>query len=351
VIFHQFMYSLTDFRHKFNPLLEAFFQEKISEIKPNSPILSELITKIADITLAPGKRIRPALLFYAYQAFGGKSFAGIQNYCLAIELFETFALIHDDIIDCAQKRRGVDTIHSYFTKKFKNASLGQSMAILAGDLALSFADELFYQKKPHHKLSGVYTQMKQDVITGQILDTLGPNSEGEAVMVIKLKTASYSTLAPLAIGAQLAGANSEQIKILQSYGESLGLAFQIQDDILGVFGNEKLLGKSATDDIKEGKKNLLYFTALSSFKNQSKNRFLSLWGKKDLSQKEAQIVRNLIRACGALSKVLKLYSNWKQKTQNCLTSEYFDKDTLSVFKNITDAILNINPHDYAFQSD
>ncbi|MBI2611609.1 polyprenyl synthetase family protein [Candidatus Gottesmanbacteria bacterium] len=330
------MNQLTKFQKQFNSILETFIFTKLKQVKGAPVVVRKGIEQLAKITLSGGKRIRPAFIYYGYKMCGGKSFAEIKNYLLAIEILQTFALIHDDIIDRATKRRGVETI---------NSRLGNNMAILCGDLAYTWSDELFYQNCPTKNLSSLFEQMKQQVIMGQILDLYSPQKEKDVVQMMEWKTASYSVEKPLCIGAILAAASAEKINTLSFIGINIGLAFQTQDDIFGVFGREEKLGKSTLDDLRNGKKTLLYFKTLANLNPIKKQEFFSLWGNSKAGYNELRVIQKIVTNSGGLVKVINLYKNWKKEAISLLQSPNFDKKYVRELLDIISDILILEKHD------
>jgi len=211
--------------------LARFFGRKRAEAAKLGPAVVELVDQVADVTLRGGKRMRPFLAWVGYHAMQNSEFR-IQNKTpkdvlramLGIELFQTFALIHDDIMDEDSTRRGGKTVQEHF--RTQNLELndqgkhfGESMAILAGDLALMWADELMGARDDILKL---YQKMKEEVIYGQMLDVTG----GAKDKADELKTAWYSVVRPLQIGSGLA------LKTWERYGVPVGRLFQLRDDVM-----------------------------------------------------------------------------------------------------------------------
>lgn len=224
---------------------------------------TDLTDSIQETISAGGKRIRPTLLYVAYTGGGGKDDSLIFSVGAAIELFHTFALIHDDILDNSSTRRGKPTIYK---------KEGLSSALLAGDLSIFFANELFYSvikgMDETQQISHQWQLLQEEVIKGEYLDMALANvpsvSESNVMKIMEYKTARYSFMRPLLIGSLLAGGSSQIQQSLSDFGKNIGIAFQIQDDILGIFGNEAITGKSVNSDILEGKMTLLMVRLIAS---------------------------------------------------------------------------------------
>ncbi|PLW80572.1 hypothetical protein C0585_01945 [Candidatus Woesearchaeota archaeon] len=247
--------QLLKYKEKLEQELENFFKRK----KELSITLEEkeIITIIEDYTLRGGKRLRAYLQHLITTGLGGEDDlrAG-----MAMELLQSFFLIHDDIIDKDDYRRGGETPHFTYRKNYKqlipandNEHISNSLAILAGDLAFSYSNELM--SKVSAKANIVMNKVSQTVIIGQKRDTLSAYKEYDEKEILenyRLKTASYTFLAPMRIGSIIAGQDIDFSKI----SENLGIAFQIQDDLLDYYGSEEL-GKPNFSDLKEGKKTII----------------------------------------------------------------------------------------------
>lgn len=319
------MKKLFSFKQKFDPKLAAFLDLKISQTRKIDPKILPITQKIKDFVLRGGKRFRPAFLFYGFKACGGENEEKVFPSCLAVELFHAFALIHDDIIDNSNLRRGGPALHKV---------LGVSGAILAGDLLFSWAEEVFGEKARKY-----WDFLKEEVILGQYLEIklfslensqnlkrsreILRDLEQDLLKILEYKTARYSVVRPLQIGASLAGAKEKELKVLENYGLPLGIAFQITDDILGMFGEEETIGKPVDSDLREGKATLLIVKTISKLKAQSAKcktkktprewpsahsrgertlkKFLNLLGNRGATKKDLEWVRNLIRKTGALA--------------------------------------------------
>lgn len=222
--------------------LKQFFAKKRKEAERIHPSVVELVDQVADVTMRGGKRMRPFLCWLGYAAviaasepesvlkgIPGQARDDIKNVMLALELFQTFALIHDDIMDDDTERRGGPTVH---------ARVGVSMAILAGDLALAWADEVMWKGSLDYArddLILLYEKMKEEVVYGQTLDIAGGSKE----KADEFKTAWYSVVRPLQIGSLLAAALSEVegspssiLDTWERYGVAVGKLFQLRDDVL-----------------------------------------------------------------------------------------------------------------------
>jgi len=221
---------------------------------------SDLLDQVRQLTLRGGKRLRPALLAGGAALFDRNAFASpaVIDAGAALELLHAYFLIHDDIMDEDEVRRGGPSVHAALMRAKGDAKLGRDLAILAGDLAAALHEGLLanLEAPPARRqaIARIFAEMHLDVVHGQTLDLLGSASAEE---VASRKTASYTTVGPLAAGATLGGADADQVARLAEIGRPLGVAFQIRDDLLGAFGRSDRTGKPVGTDLKSGKRTLL----------------------------------------------------------------------------------------------
>jgi geranylgeranyl diphosphate synthase, type I len=228
-----------------------------------NPAVAVVIDAIESLIDAGGKRLRPALCYWAYIGSGGAPGAPmLADVCAALELVHVFGLVHDDIVDGAEHRRGVPTVHRRLAHDFPVPGDGQharqvgtSLGILAGDLALTFGDRLLDRVPPD--VRGLVGELKTEMCAGQILDVVMAAQEtwdlDQAIQVALYKSAKYSVERPLQIGACLATGSAVLPPELSEFGIALGLAFQLVDDLLDVFGDPDRTGKPRGGDLAEGK--------------------------------------------------------------------------------------------------
>ncbi|MBI3956086.1 polyprenyl synthetase family protein [Candidatus Gottesmanbacteria bacterium] len=244
--------------------LEFFFTKKKREAKKISRHCTLLVDQVTDFTMRGGKRTRAFLVWLGHETaresrVKSKTSQELLQTMMAIELFQSFALIHDDIIDQDSVRRGGPTVHEFFRihasthqriNPRKAQHFGTSMAILAGDLALVWADELMEKVKSQEsrdKSEDIYQRMKQEVILGQSLDVLAAAGlpSADRATINRYKTAWYSVIRPLQIGAAIAGADEKMIASFVPYGLVVGEAYQLRDDFLdGAISEEEFQKKA-----------------------------------------------------------------------------------------------------------
>ncbi|MEX0705239.1 MAG: polyprenyl synthetase family protein [Nitriliruptoraceae bacterium] len=265
---------------------------------------------------AGGKRIRPILLLLGHRAGGDASDDAVMGPALALELLHTCALVHDDVIDRADTRRGRPTVHREYASLHADRRLrgdadafGRAVAILVGDVAFTQADDLFLRARVDDRrlLDGMraFTALREEVMAGQYLDlvtsTTGEGDRAAVLQVATLKSGRYSVTRPLEVGAVLAGGDATLIEGLRRFGDPLGRAFQVRDDLLGLFGQPESTGKSVQSDLAEGKHTLVIVEALERLDAAGRSRLSAMLGDPALGEDDAAEARALIERCGARS--------------------------------------------------
>ncbi|MFF0484869.1 polyprenyl synthetase family protein [Streptomyces sp. NPDC004435] len=277
---------------------------------------TETIEALADFIMAGGKRLRPTLCAAGWHAAAGQQPPpkGVLQVAASLEMFHAFCLIHDDIMDHSPTRRGRPTVHRALADRHITSrpqvlaeQFGNAAAILIGDLALIWSDELIHTAGlalgQLTTLLPLLDAMRAEVVYGQYLDLTGtgrPTDDiGQALTVIHYKTAKYTVERPLHIGAALAGADGQFLAELSRFALPLGEAFQLRDDLLGVFGDPQRTGKPALDDLREGKHTVLVALALQAADDAQKRLLHTLYGSACVDEEDAEAVRAVLRATGA----------------------------------------------------
>lgn len=289
-----------------------------------------------------GKFLRACLIALGYQSFGNDDDNYLALGC-ALELFQTSILIHDDIIDKADKRRGLDTIPVKYQKIYgdpikegndfegKRKDIGNSMALCLGDLGFYLALQIIVQNyRNNENLDRVleyYNSVAIKTCEGEMVDVILPfyeefygeedDLESHVMEIYKLKTAWYSVVGPYSLGAILGGLDDDKVHKLEDALINLGVAFQIKDDLLGIYGDEKHIGKSVTSDVSEYKQTILYAYAINT---KYRDELLKYYGK-EISVKEMDKVKEIFDKSGARE-----YAN---KTMDKLFKDSF-KDILDL---------------------
>jgi geranylgeranyl diphosphate synthase, type I len=258
-----------------------------------------------------GKNIRGTLVQLGYFLTNPVEDKELLKVSAAFEILHASLLIHDDIIDRSDLRRGRPTIH----RALGRGHYGISQAICLGDMGLFLATKLIAESKISNvlkaKVSALFSQMVMDTIAGEMLDIKISLSDyhkniTDIMLMQQLKTASYTIVGPLIIGAMLGRANKKQLQAIKKFGEHIGMAFQIQDDILGVFGDEKMVGKSARSDIEENKSTLLIMYAFTKATPRQRKTLDSSYGTGKITVKQHEMIKKIFEQTGAL-----LYSQSK----------------------------------------
>ena len=275
--------------------------------------LGEPLVALRDLVLAGGKRLRPAFCHWAYVGAGGRADdAAVVDAGAALELLHTFALVHDDIMDGSATRRGTDTIHVQFEAghamggwRGEARRFGEGVAILVGDLAFVYADQLLAgAPAAAHQ---VFTELRLEVNVGQYLDLLGTArgrvNEGTARRISRFKSGKYTVERPLHLGAALAGRLDTLACPLSSYGLPLGEAFQLRDDLLGVFGDADVTGKPVGEDLREGKPTLFHALAVQRASSRADAAALARYGAPDLDDDDVAALQEALRSTGAVDAV------------------------------------------------
>ncbi len=261
--------------------LSSFFASRRVSVTVVDPLFAAAVGELEQFVLRGGKRVRPAFAWWGWRGAGGDpdgaQAAAVLRACAALELIQACALVHDDLMDASDTRRGHPTVHVAFTRHHRDqcwrgdpARFGLAAAVLLGDLALAWADDMLRSAAlPTAALlraTPVWEAMRTELLGGQFLDVLGEVRADEtpeaALRTARFKTAAYTVERPLHLGAALAGASEVLVRAYRSFGADVGVAFQLRDDLLGMFGDPEVTGKPAGDDLRAGKRTLLMALAL-----------------------------------------------------------------------------------------
>lgn len=264
----------------------------------DSPVLDE----VRNLTLRGGKRIRAALLIHGAALFdsAAENRTAVIDSAAALELMHTYFLIHDDIMDHDEIRRGGPAVHFALGRRFDNPDLGVGLGILAGDLASALAGFLMgaleLETTEYRRLARYWATMHLDVIHGQTLDVLG---NADACEVARHKTASYTTVGPLVAGSILGGATNRESEHIAAIAVPLGVAFQLRDDMIGVFGNSRTTGKPVGSDLKRGKKTLLIEEARRRANPSEAKAIERVFNNDRATDEEIANAHSALETCGA----------------------------------------------------
>ncbi|MFY9820604.1 MAG: polyprenyl synthetase family protein [Thermoanaerobaculia bacterium] len=330
---------LGGFRTLLERRLEAWLEAKRHQAAAGGlPEMLELIDGVGQLATHGGKRLRPALVVYTYRAFGGACDDEALPLALATELLHTYLLIHDDIMDHAEVRRGLPAAQVRFRDAHRSrglrgdaADFGVSAAILLGDLAQSWAVELAAPAFPrgNGELARCFSAMCQEVVGGQYLEILVAQrraaTEEELLRVLRLKSGRYTCERPIQLGALLAGAPAAAFADLSRYGAAVGEAFQLQDDLLGMFGDAGTVGKPVDADLREGKYTFLIHRALAAADAGQRRDLQAALGNPDASAAQVSAAQRVLEETGARTAVTAMIAERLRTARAALASlESFD---------------------------
>jgi geranylgeranyl pyrophosphate synthase len=284
--------------HLRNVLLQYKKQIRLRVPQVISPY--ELFT----LGVSGGKGLRGTLTRIGYELAAQKANSEISKIAAAFEILHTSLLIHDDVIDQSILRRGKPTLH----EALGGDQYGKSQAICLGDFGFFLAVQIIAQSKfdevAKNKAIAFFSDTILKTVLGQMLDVElsrrdARKKEKDVLTIHQLKTAYYTFVGPLSVGAIIGGATPSLLKKIELFGENLGIAFQIQDDLLGVFGDQKIVGKSVTSDIEEGKNTLLIVYAYEHGLPDQKAVLDTYYGKGKISEKQHLLLKKVFEETGA----------------------------------------------------
>ncbi|CAN5166258.1 polyprenyl synthetase family protein [soil metagenome] len=327
-------------------LVQVAIDDFLDHQRPRLDGIGGELAPFADFSrdlLRGGKRFRALFCYWGWQAVGGRpsssdpfaeapslaEFPAVVKVASALEIFHAAALVHDDIMDNSDTRRGMPATHKRFETLHSSkhwtgepSGFGHSSALLLGDLLLGWSDELLdlglglvSDSASRAAARREFSTMRTEVIFGQYLDLLeerawrsvpDESQLARASRVIVYKTAKYSVEAPLTIGAALGSASLEQVTALREFGLPLGVAYQLRDDLLGVFGDPATTGKPAGDDLREGKRTVLIALARTAMPSNARSLLDELLGDRDLDLDQVSVLRASIRQSGAVESIEQL---------------------------------------------
>jgi geranylgeranyl diphosphate synthase type I len=308
-----------DVRARVDRALGALLDQELSALGflgPDAGPVTDILTRFA---MEGGKRLRPAFVYWGYRGAGGpadgpQADAAIKAAC-SVELLHVCALVHDDIMDGSEVRRGRPAMHVSFAGLHRRrgwrgdpAGFGEGAALLMGDLAFTWGDVALAEAGlTDDRLAAalrVFNRLRSELMGGQYLDLVearrGAPDEDAVRRVLSYKSGRYTIERPLHLGHALAAGAPALAADYSAYGLPLGEAFQLRDDILGVFGEPEVTGKPAGDDLREGKETYLVLLARQRADRAGRQLLEAALGNAKLSEDEVAEVRRLLQACGAL---------------------------------------------------
>ncbi|KKQ97872.1 MAG: Polyprenyl synthetase superfamily [Candidatus Woesebacteria bacterium GW2011_GWB1_39_12] len=310
---------LSDYSEEADLYLSNYFSQKRKEASGIDPLTVNVLNTLENF-IQGGKKVRGALTVLGYKMVGGKKIDDILPVSCAIEIMHSSLLIHDDFIDHDNFRRGKPTVHRIYAKE-NSEHYGASIALIIGDVGIFLSNQILADSSFNPKLIIRAFHEYEDLLVntgyGEILDIAFDKktsiSWDDILKIRKYKTAHYTFVMPLTVGAVLGGADSRVLSGIKNYGEPIGIGFQIRDDILGVFGDPKVTGKSNESDIKDGKRTFLSTKAMELVSSSDKEFLKKYYGSKGLRKKEVIKIKNIIKTSGALEYSQNLALNLAEK--------------------------------------
>lgn len=330
------MQSLNEFKKEFDPLLQEFLSSKIKRFESlTSDDAIKAFVSYSNTLISEGKRLRPYLAFLMYKAYGGKEDEKALRLFVSLEVFHLFALVHDDIMDRATTRRNEKTLHRFIFENLEGVGnlehIANSQGILVGDLLVSWALDNFkfnehFEKENFEKTREYFYQMIDEVILGQMLDVDTATEEIATKELIdektRLKTSRYTCVRPMQLGAALADKNYSEEDFLEDLGTKVGIAFQLQDDLLAITGTSNSLTKDILIDVEEHQHTFFTNYLFENASEEEKQEFKKYFGRK-LSDDEKEKVKQLFVKCGSINAGKNLISEMLEEAKNLVFSSNF----------------------------
>jgi geranylgeranyl pyrophosphate synthase len=345
------MPNSSDIRLQVNRMLSAYFENQVLKAEGIDTSFARLWRTIQQVSEAGGKRLRPNLVMLGYAASGGTDFKSILPVATAQELLHQSLLIHDDIIDRDLMRHSELNVAGHMNTSYRELTVdhehyASSAAILAGDLLITGAYQMVIEAQLDsdrkitimHYMSDAY----YDAGAGELMDTesiMRCAQDSDVIKIATYKTASYSFVGPLVCGAALGYKATPNLSAgLRSFGENLGIAYQLRDDVLGVFGNQNETGKSVLSDIREGKHTLLVQNALKAASKAQKAELSAALGNMQLTPEAAHRVAQIMRETRALAKTEMTIQQFIKEAQQALASLNLDPGLEAEAKKLIESV-------------
>lgn len=353
-----FLQNYQSFLTDFNQHLENYLNN-LSEITKNfNPHTAQLIETASFAVKGNGKRLRPYLVWLGYQIASEKPVLNktVLNASLVSEIFHSFALIHDDIIDRSDSRRNQKTSHILFAqshkqKKFTGSSdhFGTSMAILTGDFQIALSSKILSNlnipSETKEKMLECFTTMFTNLVLGQYQDvyqSFDPVKPSEEMIMstLRWKSGEYTIEFPLKFGGILAGADSKTLDTFGKLAIPLGIAFQIKDDMLGIFADSKSIGKSNLSDIQEGKNTLIIKYTFNRSNPEQKKSLNRILGNNQADLNDLKEVRRIVTDTGARQIIEDKITNLNQEAKSLIINSDIRPKYQKILTDFADFIIN-----------
>lgn len=354
--------------------LDEFCEVQTSSFAQISDDLGPVVSYAQDL-LAGGKRFRALFAYWSWvgalstvetpqtEAQHRLSTEAMVSITAALEMFHGAALVHDDLLDQSDTRRNAPAVHKRFETLHQKSGwagsperFGVAGSVLVGDLMLGWSSEIFGEallKAPsreiEHACRDEFSKMRVEVMAGQYLDVLEENAAairpiheavGRANRVMLYKTAKYTIEAPLLIGAAFAGADPAVLRSLSAFAIPLGIAFQLRDDILGVYGDPAITGKPAGDDLREGKRTVLIGLTREALSSSIGRIVDELLTSRQLEPEQIEFLQNAIRDSGALAKCERMIQELGDESLIALDQINFDPQAKAELEKLAKKVLN-----------
>ena len=332
--------------------LAGFLAQQRAHLTGVDPALVPVADAVEAFVLGGGKRLRPAFAYWGYRGAGGSDRDQVVAAVAALELVQASALIHDDVMDGSDLRRGEPAVHRRFDAAHRSAGwhgdqerFGTAAAILLGDLCLIWSDEMLdaagVEPAALARAQPVFHRMRTEVTAGQYLD-LHTQATRDATIaraskVARYKSAKYTVEHPLLFGAALARAPAGITAAYSSYGLPIGEAFQLRDDVLGIFGDPSHTGKPAGDDLREGKRTYLVAAAFDAASPADHATLTAGLGDPALDEAGVQRLREIITATGALARTERRIDELVATALSALATVPLDPEAATVLTELATA--------------
>lgn len=345
---------LEEIKNKVERELKDFTRDlrRLYSLDKVSPLLFK---NINNFITRKGKRVRPILFVIGYLGFAKRSAPGLYRSALSIELLHDFMLVHDDVIDKSETRRGKPSMHKMlndYLSGFADIKFnGQDLTIVIGDVMFAMAIHAFLSIKEDKARKEVALKKLAEAALytggGEFLELLcgikdiDRMAKEELYKIYDFKTANYTFASPLTIGAILAGAKNSDVNKLFDYGIYLGRAFQIKDDILGMFSEERKTGKPILTDLQEGKKTILIWQAYHNSRSKDKSVIKKTLAKKSVNVSDLLKIRAIVIRSGALAYAKKEIRLLLNKAESLIASLAMHKSVKTLLRDYSREILDL----------
>ena len=330
--------TLASVRSAVEEELSIFLNRESNYLNSISSDLSPVSDSLTSFLLDSGKRLRPLFAYAGFAAAGGSIEKSATRAMAALELLQACALIHDDLMDGSDTRRGKASIHRHFEAIHVQEQLdgfapqyGLSAAVLLGDLALVWSDQMLntagLSTEQYARVLPFYNEMRVELMAGQFLDiheqTQKKTSVDRSMKIARYKSGKYTIERPLHLGAAMTSASTEVTAALSAYGLPLGEAFQLRDDLLGVFGDPSVTGKPAGDDLREGKRTVLIAMTYDRLSPAHLDEFKKYFGKSDIEARGIALLQEIIDSTGAKAELEATIERLTDNSLNAAQSPQF----------------------------